>query len=80
MPKKYVVNWGIPSGSEFSEPMTAKELTDFLNNAPHDKTFGVRTFEEVLFTISKTGYLGWGNQELVDKFMDDMQSWDEHRL
>lgn len=71
MLNKYVVNWSIPNGSEFSEPMTAKELTDFFVSAPRDKTFRVTTIEEGPRLINPN------DTEMRPSGL--LESWDEHR-
>jgi hypothetical protein len=45
-------------------PMSAKELTDFFNAVPHDKTYAVQTIQPYKYISLSPSF----------------ESWDEHRL
>jgi hypothetical protein len=76
----YTVSWDAGDGTkEHSFPMTAQELTDFLNNAPRDRVYEIKTYQEIEFTVRSIGAAAWGNPKQVDEFRDIIQSWNEHR-
>jgi hypothetical protein len=62
---EYVVEYEHEDHIDSTLPMSAQELTDFLNAAPHDKVYTVQTIQPYQY---------------VSLSPSPIESWDEHRL